>query len=457
MSEQSSAGNQVLKWEECRPHEQYRPIELSKTGLQVGAVTVLSVGSEQRDCPKHLAFAKDGVSLLTMDGTRQFEMNIRDRPIFALVPRFHVERAAFLLVYQVPYANIKSNDYRAVLGRLPVTDGKARGHAGVAISAQWSLTQAIKRKWNPRGSADLSLRNLVFLSDQRHFVTFHAQWVFQWCLETENECFPILSASILKKQLVYGTWNNTLIKNSLIFSLEGETNLYVLDISSALMFGSEDLSEEGQSTGPTIYHVCRLKIHLDQGLGTPFWWDFVQGDGKWWMVCLSKAREEKKQEEKARQMVKCHVSLYSVDTRSEITFKRKCSVTLPMGIKEQELPEMSSNVCKILLDNKKIHCIIATDPGDASEVLFHISTVTFDTNEMEKPVQVSQARISETDGCDNPYVYRDQLRAERLLPYVNILKYEETMWSELLVLARQPGQTGEYTLVHVHGRKDEHK
>ena len=84
-------------------------------------------------------------------------------------------------------------------------------------------------------------------------------------------------------------------------------------------------------------------------------------------------------------------------------------------------------------------------------------TVTFDTNEMEKPVQVSQARISETDGCDNPYVYRDQLRAERLLPYVNILKYEETMWSELLVLARQPGQTGEYTLVHVHGRKDEHK
>ena len=426
---------------------------------------------------KFLAFAKDKIYLLVLDRTsqwRKLEFEIRvpglDAPVLALVPRFHVERRAFLLVYA------SEGNSCVVLGRLPAIDGKTREPAGVAISAKWNLTRTIKTQWKQKSG---TLRNLVFLSDQRHFVTFHERGVFQWCLETENECFPILPESFFtQKKLAYGTWHNELFMNCLIFSLEGEGNakLYFLDISSALMFGADDLlfyPDDNPEKTLTIDQVCS-NADLDPCVGTPFWWDFVQIETQWWMVLLSKkAKEPNKGQKTEGDMVT--VSFFSVgwlqeqDGYRRPNFTHKASVILPMVIKT--FPDMPSNVCTLFIDvQKKIHCLIATEQRPTqelvgtSELLFHISTVTFDTKDNEHPVHVSRAKITENDGCDNPDKPANEPQVAQLLPYANVLKYEGTRrpgldslkgrWSGLLVLVEEKS---EYKLFHIHTRKEDHK
>lgn len=332
-------------------------------------------------------------------------------PVYLTVPQFHVDMPAFLACYNRP------EGVTSFLARLPSpSDWEERKEDRekktlVYVSAWYRIRQSMPEN---------QLRQLVFLPDQRHFVTFHTKAIFQWCLEVENRYVPILPITESNTDIVYG---GTYGDRQLVFSVagsDGKFHLYALDMSMAMTFGPEDLIPVDQSDTLTLADICETIDTGDEDTCL-FWWKRFDND---YVLCLESKRGDKGW--------RYSVSIRKIDSAAG-KWDKKAGYVLPISFGGSRQLPFPCDPCDILQSDSHLKCCVGIELK-TKEDGFEVFTVQFKRDGDEwKEDGVWQSTI------DTKVIHKCR-RTERIMQsdgegkLLTFVRFLEKEWNQLLAL-----------------------
>lgn len=349
-------------------------------------------------------------------------------PVYLTVPQFHVDMPAFLASYN------GKEGVTTFLARLPSpSDWEERKEDRedktlVYVSAWYRIRQRI---------TDNKLRQLTFLTDQRHFVTFHTKGIFQWCLEVEDRYIPILPITEPNTEIVYG---GTYGHRQLVFSVAesgGNFHLYTLDMSMAMTFGADDLIPVEDDEPPFKWTDFCETIETGDN-NCLFWWKLFDKEH---VLCL-----ESKYVEKGCRVL---ISIRKIESAQkpckwcqEVEFVLPGSFGNGEGARQLAFP---CDPCDLLQpDDDTLKCCVGVEKKDEFEVF----TVQFKkVNGVWKEDSAWQATIvlasKAIHKCRQQRLTpgrsmsasSTESSAQKLLTFVRFLEKERSeLWNQLLAL-----------------------
>ena len=363
-------------------------------------------------------------------------------PVCLTVPQFHVDMPAFLASYN------GKEGVTTFLARLPSpSDWEERKEDRedktlVYVSAWYRLRQRI---------TDNKLRQLTFLTDQRHFVTFHTKGIFQWCLEVEDRYIPILPVTEPNTEIVYG---GTYGHRQLVFSVAemgGHFHLYTLDMSMAMTFGADDLIPVEDDAPPFKWtDFCET---IETGPNCLFWWKHFDKD---YVLCLESKYVSCSDPKDGKEKQECRVliSIRKIES-SPAQWRREVEFVLPISFGNGEGARQLAfpcDPCDYLLQKpdgnhreSTLKCCVGVEKKLDE---FEVFTVQFKKenggnwkedsawqatiNLVSKAIHKCRQRrltpgpsVSASSGTES---------ALRLLTFVRFLEKERSSWNQLLAL-----------------------